>query len=623
MTATRTRPLTTLAVVLPAVVVLLGVVAAVAVVLTERHVAATDDEARVRAAAANAVVPVTDALRTALDGTVDGSAPGTRLVTVGQVDDLVRQSAAVLARDTGTAVLDDEGTGLAVAPLYDTPTPPASVAERRAHLTGYRVLPLDLTSTLSRLGPDDGGVVLAGPDGVVSSLPRTAPAGSPSYDVALAPRIAPGWTITLWTAASGTPPGAWLLAVGLVLATMAAAGWLALRGLRAQQTRTELRQLREQTRTVARLASVAQHSLDLAEVLPAVTTELGGALGLRGLTLAAPDPHGERPFFAWGVPPDRESEERGLPETAAAGRTISVPLSRGGRTIARMSVVAGEPLGPHETATLGAVAEILTSVIANAEAFAQQRELLQRMRSVDELKTVFLATASHELRTPVGVITGYAKILASNWDSLTSEQGREYAQRVDSNAQRLRSLVEDLLDFSRLERGLGLDAGHALLDLGEVVSQILDQHPDLAPNHQVTHRTERGLMVRGSRLALERVVTNLVGNAAKYSPAGTTVSVRVRADGARAEIVVDDEGPGVPVAEREQIFSRFYRGSGDAVVNTRGAGLGLAIVSEFVASMGGKVSVGQAAGGGARFVVSYPVAEVDAATFEGETDVAS
>jgi len=117
---------------------------------------------------------------------------------------------------------------------------------------------------------------------------------------------------------------------------------------------------------------------------------------------------------------------------------------------------------------------------------------------------------------------------------------------------------------------------------------------------------EPGLIVSGSRLAIERVVTNLVGNAAKYSPAGTTIRLRVEG-GDQAHLIVDDEGPGVPPHEREQIFSRFFRGAGDAVTRTRGAGLGLSIVTEFATFMNGAVSIGTAPGGGTRFEVTYPL----------------
>jgi signal transduction histidine kinase len=121
-----------------------------------------------------------------------------------------------------------------------------------------------------------------------------------------------------------------------------------------------------------------------------------------------------------------------------------------------------------------------------------------------------------------------------------------------------------------------------------------------------------GLQVEGSVQAVERVVLNQVGNAEKYSPGGTVIRVSVTEGGEDGDLVclaVDDEGPGVPAAEREQIFSRFFRGRGDAVVSTRGVGLGLAIVREFAASMRGEVSVTSAESGGARFVVTYPRAE--------------
>jgi len=373
--------------------------------------------------------------------------------------------------------------------------------------------------------------------------------------------------------------------------------------------------------TTAALATVAQHSLDLADLLPALTNELATALGLQGLSLGAPYADGERQFFAWGVPAAPVPASAVMPDRVLAGETLCLILGRGGRTVARLRVVAGRDLDRPDLSALGSATEVLTSALANAETFAQQRDLLERMRSVDELKTVFLATASHELRTPVGAITGYAQLLATSWDSLGSEEARMFAEQIDSNAQRLGTLVEDLLDFSRLERGAGMVAADTVLDLGEVVSRILDEQPDLAADHQVRHETDHGLGVAGSVQAVERVVSNLVGNAAKYSPSGTVIRVTVAERRGRVELAVEDEGPGVPEAEREQVFTRFYRGRGDSVIATRGAGLGLAIVSEFAATMGGQASVTSAQGGGARFVVSYPLAGVSEPSVEGASDV--
>ncbi len=428
------------------------------------------------------------------------------------------------------------------------------------------------------------------------------------------------WTLTLWTAPPPIPALAWLIAFGLLVAGTVAAGLLVRRDDRSRRSQRELQRLQESSATTAALATVAQHSLDLADLLPALTNELAAALGLQGLSLGTPTAHGERQFFAWGVAPADVAASAMLPADLPAGETLCLILGRGGRTVARLRVVAGRHMDSHDLSALGAATDVLTSALVNAETFAQQRDLLERMRSVDELKTVFLATASHELRTPVSAITGYAQLLATSWDSLSSEEARTYAEQVDSNAQRLGSLVEDLLDFSRLERGAGLVTTDSVLDLGEVVTRILDEQPDLAPDHRVEHHAVPGLAVTGSVQALERVVSNLVGNAAKYSPAGTRIRVFVTEHRGRAELAVDDQGPGVPPAEREQVFTRFFRGRGDSVVATRGAGLGLAIVSEFAATMGGQVSVTSAEGGGARFVVSYPLAGSPEALVEGAAD---
>ncbi len=606
----------------PAAIVVIAVLAAAVVLLLARDLSGQKAEREARAAAADAVAPVGDAMRKAMTDAASGAIAGsTQVALAGSTSAGVSSAVATRARDSGVPVLEDSGSGLVVVAVYDTQSPPASVAERRQHATGLRVAALDLKQTLSDLRPAQGGISLAGPRRTVQSLPGAQPSGRAAYAVKLQPGPVQVWTLTLWAAPASIPGVAWLIAFVILVAGAVAAAWLVRRDNRSRQSQQQLQRLQETSATTAALATVAQHSLDLADFLPALTNELAAALGLQGLSLGAPTAAGERQFFTWGVPPAAVPASSVLPPTVRAGETVCLILGRGGRTVARLRVVAGRDLDSHDLGALAAATDVLTSALANAETFAQQRDLLERMRSVDELKTVFLATASHELRTPVSAIAGYAQLLATAWDSLTPEQARMYAEQVDNNAQRLGTLVEDLLDFSRLERGAGMITADSVLDLGEAVARIIDEQPDLAPDHQVQQRTVPGLGVAGSVQALERVVSNLVGNAAKYSPAGTVIRVSVGENRGRAELAVDDEGPGVPPAEREQIFTRFFRGRGDSVVATRGAGLGLAIVSEFAATMGGQVSVTSADGGGARFVVTYPLAGFPETSLEGASDV--
>ena len=616
-----------------AATVAVAVLAALSAVLLGRELAHREAEGEVRAAAADAVAPVSDAIRTAIDDAAVGRVSSARQVRIGNAGSAgISTTTAIRARDTGLPVLDDSGQGAVVVAIYDTGVVPASVDERRTHVSTLRVVPLMIAPTMSGLAPQDGGISLSGPDRTVLSLPGAAPPDVPAYTAEIAPGratlpgsatstpLAPDWSLTVWTAPAATPLGAWAAAFVILLVGLGVAAWLVRRADRARRSRQELQRMQRASARVASLATVAQHSLDLADVLPTVTTELSTALGLRGLSLAAPTAAGDRSFFAWGELPDEPPAPGPLPNEVAAGDAVSLLLTRGGRTVARLVVMAGRDLDRHDLESLNAAAEVLTSSLANADAFAQQRDLLRRMRSLDELKTVFLATASHELRTPVTAITGYARVLADSWERLTPEQARTYADRVDTNAQRLGALVEDLLDFSRLERGISAVADD-VLDLGETVNQILAEQPDLVTDHQLLTKTAPGLLVKGSQQAVERVVSNLVGNAAKYSPAGTTIRVSVRKKAGRAQLSVADEGPGVPAPEREQIFSRFYRGGGDEVVTTRGAGLGLAIVNDFASSMGGEVSVAAADSGGALFVVSYPLAGARDDLFEGEPDV--
>ena len=428
----------------------------------------------------------------------------------------ITSATATRARDSGIPVLQDSRDGSVVVATYDTPTPPTSVAQRREHVTGLRFVPLDLAQLLNGLRPAGAGSRWPDRQHAIQSIPGAGQSGGASYAERLAPGPAPEWTLTLWTAPPPIPPQAWLIAVAiLITGAIMPGGWCAATTARdaARKSYAGCRRRAPRPRHWRPWPSTAWTSPTCCRPSP---TELATALGLQGLTLGAPTPEGERLFFAWGATPAPRLLPRRCPPRSRPGETVCLILARGGRTVARLTVVAGRHLDRHDVNALGAATEVLTSALANAEAFAQQRDLLQRMRSVDELKTVFLATASHELRTPVSLITGYAQLL-NDWDNLTPEEGRMYSEQVDTHAHRLGSLVEDLLDFSRLERGVGFEVTNEVLDLGEIVDQILDD-PDMASEHQLRARPTGGLFVKGSFQAVERVVSNLVGNAAKYSP---------------------------------------------------------------------------------------------------------
>jgi signal transduction histidine kinase len=617
--ASRAR--VTIAVVAP---VLVGLVLALLLVLDQRARARQATDLGLRATVASTVSQVRTELRDELASAASQTSVESVPANPGDHAPISRD-AAITARDSGTPTLDDTARPASIiVPVYRAGAPVTTTTQRRAALTGFRVVPLRLQPVVEQLAPSSGGLVVRGPTRRVAADPAPAPAGTRTYAVDMDLTGFPGWVVQSWAADPGTPGTAWLSALGLLVLFVVIG--LALAGLiNREAAATARRRTLERDRSlVTGLAPVLQASLDVGEVVPAVSSHLVQGLTLAGLSLSTPGATGERQLFAWGQLPDPTVRPMGsAPHQLPAGSTLAIALTRGGRTLGILRIVAGATLGHDALLALATASELLGSSLANAEAFASQQELLERMRSVDELKTVFLATASHELRTPVTAIVGFSTLLLEHWDTMGADQKRVLVERTMTNGRRLNALIEQLLDFSQLERGLPRPSDE-LLDLGDVVSRILAEQPELQAGHELVVAATPGCLVRGSSAAVERIVTNLVGNAAKYSPPGTSITVTVQREADRAVLLVDDQGPGIHTEDRARVFSRFYRGRGDSVTRTRGAGIGLAIVAEYAASMAGTAGVDDAPDGGARLRISFPSAGVlPDPNAEGSIDVAS
>lgn len=574
-----------------------------------RAKAQSDTDAAVRAHVAQSVTQVSAAIR----GQIDQAAKPTSASTTIPAPDLAtpggRRTSLIEARDSGAPTLDDTATPAAiVVPVYGSAQPPQSTQARREAITGYRIVPLALAlgPVLAELAPAGGGLVVRGPSRAVAAEPAPATAGSRSFAAALDLGDASGWTLQGWLPGAGIRAHTWVQLPVLLTAFVALAVAATYLQRSTAASRAQQRRLEREAALVTGLAPVVQSSLDLGEVVPAASSHLVAGLNLAGLSLSIQGETGERPLFSWGTTPvEGVKPVTSPPAQLAPGQTYAVALARGGRLLGVLRVVAGAPLARTDLRALEAASEFLGSTLANAEAFARQQAAVERLRSVDELKSVFLATASHELRTPVTAIVGFATLLLEQWEDGDSDMDRTFLERVLANARSLETVTENLLDFSRLERGIKPSADE-LMDLGATIRELLGEHPELATEHHLVLDLPPGCMVRGSSLAATRIVTNLVGNAAKYTPADTTITVAVRPNGDSVELLVDDEGPGVPEADRDRVFSLFYRGHGDEVVRTAGTGVGLAIVAEFAALMSGTAQVQTAPTGGARFSVSFP-----------------
>jgi signal transduction histidine kinase len=216
----------------------------------------------------------------------------------------------------------------------------------------------------------------------------------------------------------------------------------------------------------------------------------------------------------------------------------------------------------------------------------------------------FASDASHELRGP---ITGLRARLEEA--RLHPDQTRmdDLIEDTLSDVQRLESIVTDLLLLSRVEAADGETAAVSrrptAIDLGELVASEVAHRPDRLANEL---RLEPGVVVMGVRGELVRVLANLVDNGQRH--AERRVTIEVRRDGACAELVVSDDGDGIPAADRERIFKRFVRLDASRERDRGGSGLGLAISREIAHSHDGTLEAGESAGGGASFVLRLPLA---------------
>ncbi|MFL6185586.1 MAG: sensor histidine kinase [Actinomycetes bacterium] len=231
-------------------------------------------------------------------------------------------------------------------------------------------------------------------------------------------------------------------------------------------------------------------------------------------------------------------------------------------------------------------------------------DITQRRR-LEVLRRDFVANASHELRTPVAAVRALAETLLTALPD-DPEAGRQFAERIAREAERLDVLARDLLDLSRVERGT-LDVEP--VDLVGLAKEVVGGYEDLATERRVRLRSElQQVSMRGDRAQLGLLLSNLLDNALRHTPAKGTVCVRLDAAESRALLQVADTGEGIPASELPRVFERFYRVDKARARQTGGTGLGLAIVRHVAEAHGGTVRVDSELGRGSTFTVALPVA---------------
>jgi signal transduction histidine kinase len=242
---------------------------------------------------------------------------------------------------------------------------------------------------------------------------------------------------------------------------------------------------------------------------------------------------------------------------------------------------------------------------------------MRRHEQLAKLREGFVSSVSHELRTPLTQIRMLAELLTDEKLRTGPERSRA-VHIIRREAQRLTQLVENILQFSRV-RAAGAVEEIRDVDLDAALRDVIASFQPLAESAgaKVTADTTTGLAVQGQREGVRRILINLLDNALKYGPAGQTVEVRAAAENGTVRLVVQDEGPGIPEADRQRIFEPYWRLPRDVDSVRPGSGVGLAVVRALAQQFGGEAWVEAAPRTGSRFVVELPRATARPASDQG------
>ena len=382
---------------------------------------------------------------------------------------------------------------------------------------------------------------------------------------------------------------------------------------------------RERARSTERLFGFSRKlaacaSLD--DVLWATSAQVAAILRVRVVLLL---PEGEAIAVRAGYPPEDRLDEADLAaarwafdnerpagrgaDTLPGARRLFLPMRTGRGTLGVIGLDAdgsGPLLTPEGRRLLDALSDMGALAIERVR-LVEDLDRAERAAETDRLRQALLTSISHDLRTPLASVLGAASTLRDLDAALPPEAKAELLATIVEEAERLNRFIANLLDMTRLEAG-AVVPNLALQDVAEIVDTALRRTEKVLARHGVAVEVARDLPpLRLDPVLFEQVLVNLLDNAAKYAPEGTTVLVRAWAERGRVMLAVLDEGEGLAAEDVERVFDKFYRARKSDSVRA-GTGLGLAISRGFVEAMGGTIVAGNRADrGGASFLVSLPV----------------
>jgi signal transduction histidine kinase len=285
---------------------------------------------------------------------------------------------------------------------------------------------------------------------------------------------------------------------------------------------------------------------------------------------------------------------------------LTAPLLVGSTPVGLISFVRRRPdaFSAEEVELVSLIGRLAATAVQNIRAYDAEHRTVEELRRLSALRADFVSLVSHELRSPMAAVIGAAQTLQQRWRELSPEQRASFLALIADETSRLAELIGDVLDTSRIEAGT-FTYRFDDVDVGELAEEAVASASVGQDEVQIRAVVRRPLpAVRGDRVRLRQVLSNLLENAVKWSKGGEHVDVEVSATNGRVVIGVRDRGPGIPREEHGMIFEKFGRAKGGA--GRSGTGLGLFIARSIAEAHGGTVEVRSVLGQGATFTLTLP-----------------
>ncbi len=391
-----------------------------------------------------------------------------------------------------------------------------------------------------------------------------------------------------------------------------------------ERIRQQARLARSREQRTAALLRLSRELAAGADSLELVASAIRGVAAQFQAEAVVLLPDGQGRLKAVGTPPtaflasDREVGvaqwvlEHGEPagrgtETLPGGRATYFPLKAASGTVGVMGILPGHGTSwtdPDQRRLLEGFTSQTALAIERLELAGRHEEARRRMDE-ERLRTTLLSSVSHDLRTPLGTITGAASALLDPAGHLPPGTRQELLRSIQGEAQRMHRLVTNLLDITRLESG-ALEVRKAWTPVEELVGTALGRLEEVLSGHPVTVSLPPDLpLAPVDEVLMAQLLGNLLENAARHTPPGTPIEVRAWSTGTALTLVVADAGPGIVEGEEERIFEKLVRGSRHG--DEPGSGLGLAICRAIADAHGGRIQAANRPQGGAQFLVTLPL----------------